>query len=312
MSRKPNRRQFIRSSIAAAAGGSALFHSRAPTYARAIGANNRLRIAVAGLNGRGGSHIGGWLGQDNVEIVSLIDPDENVLRRAVENVNKKQGGMCRGFKDVRKALEDPELDAISIATPNHWHSLMTIWGAQAGKHVYVEKPMSHDIAEGRVAVEAQKKYGVVVQHGTQQRSSAGIAGLHEAIKAGKFGKLKISYGYCCKPRGGIGFKEPADPPAEPRLEPLARPGRDRPVPRQLRPLQLALVLEDRQRRPEQPGHPPARRRPLGDRRRPDPPGPRDGDRRPVPVERPGRDAQHDVRHGRVSRTASRSSSTSAT
>jgi predicted dehydrogenase len=212
MPNKPTRRQFIRSSVAAATGGSILFHSKAPTYAKAIGANNRLRIAVAGLNGRGGSHIGGWLGQKNVEIVSLIDPDEKVLRRAVENVNKKQGGKCKGFKDVRKALEDPELDAISIATPNHWHSLMTIWAAQAGKHVYVEKPMSHDVAEGSIAVAAQQKYGVVVQHGTQQRSSSGVAGLHEAIKAGKWGKLKISYGYCCKPRGGIGFKKPGDPP----------------------------------------------------------------------------------------------------
>ena len=209
---QPTRRQFIRSSVAAAAGGSVLFHSKAPTYAKPIGANNRLRIAVAGLNGRGGSHIGGWLGQKNVEIVALIDPDERVLRKAVENVSKKQGGMVQGFKDVRKALERKDLDAISIATPNHWHSLMTIWAAQAGKHVYVEKPMSHDIHEGRIAVAAQEKYGVVVQHGTQSRSSGGIAGLHEAIKAGKWGKLKISYGYCCKPRNGIGFKKPGPPP----------------------------------------------------------------------------------------------------
>src|ERR1700692_3393442 len=96
------------------------------------------------------------------------------------------------YTDVRKLLEDKSLDAISIATPNHWHSLITIWACQAGKHVYVEKPMSHDIAEGRSAVAAQKKYGVVVQHGTQSRSNAQIAGLHEAIQAGKFGRLKIS------------------------------------------------------------------------------------------------------------------------
>ena len=94
MPSNPNRRQFIRSSLAAATGGSILFHSKAPTYAKAIGANNRLRIAVAGLNGRGGSHIGGWLGQENVEIVALIDPDENVLRKAVENVNKKHFELC--------------------------------------------------------------------------------------------------------------------------------------------------------------------------------------------------------------------------
>jgi predicted dehydrogenase len=90
---------------------------------------------------------------------------------------------------------------------------MTIWAAQAGKHVYVEKPMSHDVAEGRIAVEAQKKYGVVVQHGTQRRSDAKIAGLHEAIQAGKFGTLKIAYGYCCKPRDTIGMKTATTPPA---------------------------------------------------------------------------------------------------
>jgi len=99
-----------------------------------------------------------------------------------------------------------------LGTPNHWHSLITIWAAQAWKHVYVEKPMSHDVGEGRIAVEAQKKYGVVIQHGTQSRSSASIAGLHEAIQSGQFGPLKISYGYCCKQRDSIGFKPISDPP----------------------------------------------------------------------------------------------------
>jgi predicted dehydrogenase len=90
---------------------------------------------------------------------------------------------------------------------------MTIWGAQAGKHVYVEKPMSHDVEEGRVAVEAQKRYGVVIQHGTQRRSDPKLAGLHEQIQAGKYGKLKISYGYCCKPRDTIGFEYAAPAPS---------------------------------------------------------------------------------------------------
>ncbi|EAQ77513.1 probable NADH-dependent dyhydrogenase [Blastopirellula marina DSM 3645] len=179
-----------------------------------LGANDRVRIAVAGLNGRGKAHISGWTGQENVEIACLIDPDEKVLARAIKSVQEKVGGKykVKGFRDVREALDDPNLDAISIATPNHWHSLMTIWAAQAGKHVYVEKPMSHDVAEGRVAVETQKKHGVVIQHGTQNRSNAKIAGLHEAIQAGKWGRLKIAYGYCCKPRGGIGEKSISQPP----------------------------------------------------------------------------------------------------
>jgi predicted dehydrogenase len=208
-----SRRQFMKSTTAAA--GASLLLCGSKASARVIGANDRLRIAVAGVNGRGQSHMDGWLGQDNVEIAYLIDPDENVLNARLASLQKKTEGKyeTKGVADVREALEDKNLDAISIATPNHWHSLITIWAAQAGKHVYVEKPMSHDITEGRVAVAAQEKYGVVVQHGTQRRSDANIAGLTEAIQAGKFGRLKVSYGYCCKPRGGIGFQPVTDPPA---------------------------------------------------------------------------------------------------
>ena len=200
---KTSRREFLKHSLAA---GTAIAVCGAKSSARVAGANNRLRIAVAGVNGRGGSHIGGWSGQDNVEIAYLIDPDRKALERKLKDVEKKSNGKysCKGITDIRQALDDKNLDAISIAAPNHWHSLMTIWAAQAGKHVYVEKPMSHDVTEGRVAVEAQKKYGVVIQHGTQSRSSAGNAGLHDLIRSGKFGKMKISYGYCCKPRSGIG------------------------------------------------------------------------------------------------------------
>jgi predicted dehydrogenase len=206
-----SRRSFHRG-VAATAGSFLITGTRAS--GNIVGANDRLRVAVAGVNGRGKGHIEGWLSQKNVEIAYLIDPDQPVLDRAMKAVEDKVQGKFqgRGVRDVREALEDKTLDAISIATPNHWHSLMTIWAAQAGKHVYVEKPMSHDVHEGRVVVEAQKKYGVVIQHGTQRRSDAGIAGLHEAIQAGKFGKLKISYGYACKPRDSIGTKPYSDPP----------------------------------------------------------------------------------------------------
>ncbi|MEX0818340.1 MAG: Gfo/Idh/MocA family oxidoreductase [Pirellulaceae bacterium] len=200
------RRNFLQTTSAVA--GASFVISGTKASGRVIGANDRLRIGIAGLNGRGRSHMDGWLGQSNVEISHLIDPDENVLSGALKKVESRTAGKysTKGFSDVRQALEDKTLDAISVATPNHWHSLITIWAAQAGKHVYVEKPMSHDCDEGRVVVEAQKKYGVVIQHGTQTRSSASVAGLHEAIQAGKWGKLKISYGYCCKPRGSIGHK----------------------------------------------------------------------------------------------------------
>jgi len=207
------RREFLKRSTTA---GAAVLICGTSATSRVLGANDRLRIAVAGVNGRGSSHISGFLDQPNVEVAYLIDPDRTVLDQKLKALTQKVQGKYtpKGVTDVRQALEDKTLDALSIATPNHWHSLMTIWAAQAGKHVYVEKPLSHDIAEGRAAWEAQKKYKVVVQHGTQSRSSAATAGLHQAIHEGKFGKLKISYGYACKPRQGIGFKTPSAPPAD--------------------------------------------------------------------------------------------------
>lgn len=214
---KPSQKLAVnrRNMLLAGGASAAAFWTARKASARILGANERLRIAVAGVNGRGGSHIEGWLKQPNVEIAWLIDPDESVLARRLQDVRKmsQEASNPDGVADVRRALEDKTLDAISVATPNHWHSLITIWAAQAGKHVYVEKPMSHDVGEGRIAVEAQKKYGVVIQHGTQRRSEEKLAGLHEAIQAGRFGKLKISYGYCCKPRGSIGFKEVGPLPA---------------------------------------------------------------------------------------------------
>ena len=207
-----NRRRFLQASSAA---GASLLLTGTRASGKVLGANDRVRIAVAGLNGRGKSHISGWLGQDNVEIAYVIDPDKTVLARTLKGLEARTKGKftTKGFTDVRQALEDKSLDALSIAAPNHWHSLMTIWGAQHGKHVYVEKPMSHDVAEGRAAVEAQKQYNVVIQHGTQRRSDAGIAGLHEALHEGKLPRLKIAYGYCCKPRGSIGFEKPGPAPS---------------------------------------------------------------------------------------------------
>jgi predicted dehydrogenase len=208
-----NRRDFLKGSLAVA--GAAVMIGGTKASGQIIGANERFRIAVAGVNSRGGAHIQGYLGQPNVEIAYIADPDSNVRKRVMASLAKKVAGKyeTKGIADIRQALEDKTLDAVSIATPNHWHSLMAIWACQAGKHVYVEKPMCHDNYVGRRAMDAWKKYGVVVQHGTQQRSEASVAGLTEAIRAGKWGKLVVSHGYCCKPRGGIGVKpvEPAPP-----------------------------------------------------------------------------------------------------
>jgi predicted dehydrogenase len=215
--RSMHRRAFLKGTVGIVGAAAGLRLAARPASASILGANDRFRVAICGLNGRGGSHVDSYVDEDNVEIAYLVDPDRQVLDRALSGLQKrleKKGRTSKvvGLTDVREALADKELNAISVATPNHWHSLMAIWAAQAGKHCYVEKPASHDIYEGRTAVEAWKKYKVVIQHGTQSRSDARRAGLHEAIQAGKYGKLVISYGYCCKPRGGIGFEKPSDPP----------------------------------------------------------------------------------------------------
>ncbi|MBI4578566.1 MAG: Gfo/Idh/MocA family oxidoreductase, partial [Planctomycetes bacterium] len=128
-----------------------------------LGANDRIRVAVAGLNGRGNSHIGAYLGMENVEIAYLVDPDSRLFGPRVKNIEEKQGKAPAAVQDVRRALEDQTLDAVSIATPNHWHALATIWACQAGKDVYVEKPASHNLLEGQRMVEAARKYARIVQ-----------------------------------------------------------------------------------------------------------------------------------------------------
>ncbi|MDD4108439.1 MAG: Gfo/Idh/MocA family oxidoreductase [Prolixibacteraceae bacterium] len=212
-----NRRDFLKKSVIGAAGitiGGMGFSSK--SYASIIGANERFRVAVCGVNGRGTSHIKGYsdLG-DAAEIVYLVDPDRLVLEKRIKGLKDAggNGSRVKGEADVRRVLEDPDIDAISVATPNSWHSLMVIWAAQAGKHIYVEKPASHDVYEGRVALAASEKYGIVVQHGTQQRSSEQRARQVAEIRSGKYGKLKVSHGFACKPRASIGYKPDTNPPA---------------------------------------------------------------------------------------------------
>ncbi len=183
---------------------------------RVIGANDTIRIAVAGINGRGGEHIKEFSGMKNVQIAYLVDPDSSLFPSRIKSIEKKAGYKPTCVQDLRKALEDKTLDAVSIATPNHWHSLLTIWACQAGKDVYVEKPCSHTMFEGRKCIEAAAKYGRVVQHGTQQRSSSSRAAEIASLRAGKWGKLQVSKAYVCKPRWSIGIKQ--DEPAPQHLD----------------------------------------------------------------------------------------------
>lgn len=211
MSRQ-TRRRFLKTAAASTA-FTTFAISGTKSSGKVIGANDTIRIGVAGIHGRGRSHISGFAGQDKVEVSYLIDPDSNQFDSRKSQVRSKGGNDPKCVQDVREALEDKNLDAISIATPNHWHSLMGIWACQAGKDVYVEKPLSHNVYEGRKLVEAARKYNRVVQHGTQQRSSGGRARQMAAIQSGKYGELLVSKGYCCKPRWSIGVEKPADPPS---------------------------------------------------------------------------------------------------
>ncbi len=210
---RTTRRTFLKA--AAASAGVATTFTIAGTKAsgRVRGANDVIRVGVAGIHGRGGSHMGEFVKMEGVQVTHLIDPDSKLFPGRVEMVKKKGGNTPKCFQDIREALEDKDLDAVSVATCNHWHSLITVWACQAGKDVYVEKPCSHNVFEGRQCVEAARKYKRMVQHGTQRRSGGHWKTLAD-IASGKRGKLKTVRGVSFKQRRGIGFKEAKEPPKE--------------------------------------------------------------------------------------------------
>jgi predicted dehydrogenase len=213
MMTRATRRDFLKTAAASAV-FSAVTISGTKSSGNVLGSNERINVGVAGFKGRGQTHIGSLAGTKDTQIIYLIDPDTRLWDGSTKTVEKKGGNTPKCVQDIRKALDDRNLDAISIATPNHWHALMTIWACQADKDVYVEKPSSHNVHEGRIALEMARKHKRIVQHGTQSRSSASWARLAEIVKQGTFGKLLVSYGLCYKPRGSIGIKEVSAPPKE--------------------------------------------------------------------------------------------------
>ena len=140
--------------------------------------NDTVRVACVGVRGRGRDHIRAYSAMPNVEIAAVCDVDESILNSRLADIEKAKGKRPAAFTDVRKLLEDKSIDAISIATPNHHHTLQTIWACQAGKDVYVEKPCSHDMFEARQIVAAAEKYNRMVQHGT----NSGRASAREAVQ----------------------------------------------------------------------------------------------------------------------------------
>ncbi|MEW6239004.1 MAG: Gfo/Idh/MocA family oxidoreductase [Candidatus Omnitrophota bacterium] len=205
------RRNFLKNSLAA---GAAFTISGTQASGKVLGANDTVRIAVSGIHGRGGSHIDEFQQMKNVNVVCLVDPDARTFAGRSKQVVDLGGKTPQTFQDIRSALDIKDIDAVSIASTNHWHSLTAIWACQAGKDVYVEKPCSHNVHEGRILVETARKYKRIVQHGTQSRSDRSWWRLAEIAKQGTYGKLLISRGLVYKRRKSIGFQPFDAPPSE--------------------------------------------------------------------------------------------------
>jgi predicted dehydrogenase len=172
-----------------------------------LSANDRIRVAVIGLRGRGRDLMETFhqLAPRNVEVAALCDVDQAVLEQRAAEFEKLAGRKVPTFPDMRQVLDDPSIDAVGFATPNHWHALGTIWACQAGKDVYVEKPGSHNLFEGRKLAEAARKYQRIVQHGTQNRSSPNIVEAIRRLKEGVIGRVYLARGVAFKgPRANLG------------------------------------------------------------------------------------------------------------
>ena len=188
-----DRRHFLAGSAALGA-GAALFGA----------ANDTVRLAVVGIGGRGRDHIKGFSALPNLQIAAICDVDDSHIANGLKQLADLGKPAPQTFKDVRKLLEDKSIDAISIASPNHWHTLMTVLACQAGKDVYVEKPCSHNIFEARQIVAAARKYNRIVQQGSQIRSSAAVQEAVKQMRDGLIGDVYLARGLCYKWRDTIG------------------------------------------------------------------------------------------------------------
>lgn len=197
-----SRRSFLKSSAFAAAGVAL----SARSWGQVAGANGDLRVAVIGLNGRGRNHLTSLLGIKGVKIAALCDVDSAVLERTrtITVDGRQPYADAKTYTDMRDVFASKDIDAVTIATPNHWHALAGIWACEAGKDVYVEKPVSHNIWEGRQLVAAATKYNRVMQAGTQIRSGEGLQEAVAWVKAGNLGKITAARGFCYKARSSIG------------------------------------------------------------------------------------------------------------
>ena len=200
---KKSRRKFIKNTVSAS---TATFLAPSIISASVFGANDRINAVVLGVNGRGKNHISSLMKQKNVHVTKLCDPDSNLLLKRQREFKNKYNKDVSLEQDLRKVMDDKDIDVVSIASPNHWHALSVIWACQAGKDVYVEKPGSHNIFEGRKMVEAAQKYDRIVQHGVQLRSSPAINEAIGLLRDGYIGNVYMARGLVFRWRGDIGDK----------------------------------------------------------------------------------------------------------
>ena len=226
------RRDFIKKGILGTAGiaiGGVGFSSK--SYRSIIGSNDRLNLAVIGIRGQGGTHINSYCGMKdskNIRLKTLCDVDEQYFGPKSKVVFDKTGETPKTEWDMRKVFDDKEIHAVSFAIPNHWHALGTIWACQAGKHVYVEKPATHNIFEGRKMVEASRKYNVRVQTGTQNRSIPGVMAAIKFLHDGGIGDVYMARGLCFKPRDSFGIAPDGTPPDTLHYDMWQGPAQERP------------------------------------------------------------------------------------
>ena len=210
------RRQFLEDSMfaaaAAVAAGSTTSLFAADEKPKIKSPNEKLGVAVVGCGGRGGDHLKTFAGRPDTEVLYIVDVDANIAKNRARAVAEKQGREPKIVEDMRVAFDDKSVDVVSTATPNHWHALVSIWAMQAGKDVYVEKPVSHNVSEGRRIVETARKYSRICQTGTQCRSNKGMQDAMQYVHDEKIGKLKVARGLCYKRRGSIGPKGIYEPP----------------------------------------------------------------------------------------------------
>lgn len=210
MSEHLSRRAFLKKSAVFTAAMAAIPH------ARVLGANDDLRVAMVGFHGKGMQHIGCFKKLSGVRVVALCDVDSSVIAQAMKKYFSAPGEPApKTYTDVRKLLEDKDIDAVCVATPNHWHAPIAVWACQAGKDVYVEKPCSHTFWEGQQIIAAAKKYNRVVQIGMQSRSDPGLQAAFKFIQDGKLGPIEYVRGVYYNLREPIGkVSGPQKPPAE--------------------------------------------------------------------------------------------------